>query len=248
MCTTLMRATRVRQKAGREERRERRKGRGKRGERRAGTGSAEEHTPCWESSQGYPGVLKQEAGAGVSLAPFCRGRHKAASRTSWKVLPCPRHFKPQNNFPVPASLLNPLGASPTASQRAERGVWGAGTTESTFLHLRANTSPGADGSLAARIPQLPSLQAVGTESSSCSGTAATSPGWFAGLRAAGKGKAARQSPAAHAMQTAQQEASPKVLVLEQRGRSDPFPLGSRLRTHQLSCGCRTGRKGEENTN
>lgn len=126
-----------------------------------------------------------------------------------------------------------------------RGVWGVGTTESTFLHLRANTSRGADGSLAARIPQLPGLQAVGTESRGCSGTAATSPGWSAGLRAAGKGEAARQSPAAHAVQTTRQEASPKVLALEQRGRTVPFPLGSWLRTHQLSCGCRTGRKGEE---
>lgn len=36
-----------------------------------------------------------------------------------------------------------------------------------------------------------------------------------------------------------------VLVLEQRGRTVPFPLGSWLRTHQLSCGCRTGKKGEE---
>lgn len=40
MCTTLMRVTCVRQKAGREGR-ERRKGRGKMGKRRAGTGSIE---------------------------------------------------------------------------------------------------------------------------------------------------------------------------------------------------------------
>lgn len=109
---------------GRErERRERRKGRGKRGERRAGTGSTEGHTPCWESSQGYPGVLEQEAGAGVSPAPSLGERHKAASRNSWKVLPCPPHFKPQNILPVPASLLSPLGASPTAStEGGERGL------------------------------------------------------------------------------------------------------------------------------
>lgn len=50
------------------------------------------------------------------------------------------------------------------SNSANRG-WGegSGTTESTSLHRRANTSRGADGSLAARIPQLPGLQAEGTE-------------------------------------------------------------------------------------
>lgn len=37
----------------------------------------------------------------------------------------------------------------------------------------------------------------------------------------------------------------KVLALEQQGRTVPFPLGSWLRTHQLSCGCRIGREGEE---
>lgn len=144
------------------------------------------------------------------------------SRTSWKVLPRPRHFKPQNNFPVPASLLNPLGASPTSStEGGERGL-GCWNYRINFSALRANTSRGADGSLAARIPQLPGLQAEGTESSSCSGIVATGPGWFAGLRAAGKGKAAWQSPAARAMQTAQQEARPKVLALEQQGRTVPF--------------------------
>lgn len=44
---------------------------------------------------------------------------------------------------------------------------------------------------------------------------------------------------------AQQEASAKVSEPEQRGRTVPFPLGSWLRTHQLSCGCRAGREGEE---
>lgn len=50
------------------------------------------------------------------------------------------------------------------SNSVNRG-WGegSGTTESTSLHQRANTSRGADGSLAARIPQLPGLQAEGTE-------------------------------------------------------------------------------------
>lgn len=66
--------------------RERRKGRRKKGERRAGTGSAEGHTPCWESSRGYPRVLKQEAGAGVSLAPSLR---RDAQGSKWNLLEGP---------------------------------------------------------------------------------------------------------------------------------------------------------------
>lgn len=187
-------------------------------------------------SRGVPGSLPVERGTRQQAEPPGRS--------------CPAHVTSSHKITssMPASLLSPLGASPTASLRVGRGVWGVGTTESTFLHLRANTPRGADGSLAARIPQLPGLQAVGTESSGCSGTAATSPGWSAGLGAAGKGQAARQSPAAHAVQTARQEANPKVLALEQRGRTVPFPLGSWLRTHQLSCGCRTGRRERRNTN
>lgn len=38
------------------------------------------HTPCWESSRGYPGVLKQEAGAGVSLAPSLRREAQGSKR------------------------------------------------------------------------------------------------------------------------------------------------------------------------
>lgn len=103
----------------------------------------------------------------------------------------------------------PLVLLQQRQRRVGRGVWGVGTTESTSLHLRANTSRGADGSLAARIPQPPGLQAEGTESSGCSGTVATGPGWFAGLGASRKGKAARQSLAVHTVQTARQEASPR---------------------------------------
>lgn len=216
-----MRVTRVRQKAGREERKEKRKGRGKTGERRAGTGSAEGHTLLGKQpglsrgaeaggwSRGVPGSLPAERGTRQQAEPPGRS--------------CPAHITSSHKI---TSLCQhhcstSLVLLQQHQQRVGRGVWGAGTTESTFLHLRANTSRGADGSLAARIPRLPGLQAEGTESS-CSGTVATSPEWFAGLRAARKGKAARQSPATHAVQTTRKEASPKVLALEQRGRTVPF--------------------------
>lgn len=121
--------------------------------------------------------------------------------------------------------------------------------QNQLLCIREQTPPREQ--TAAWLPGSPSSRGYRQreQSPGCLGTAATSPGWFAGLGAAGKGKAepgrAWLSPAAPAMQSAWQEASVKVLEPEQRGRTVPFPLGSWLRTHQLSCGCQTGREGEE---
>lgn len=156
-----MRVTRVRQKAGREERKERRKGRGKTGERRAGTGSAEGHTLLGKQpglsrgaeaggwSRGVPGSLPAERGTRQQAEPSGRS--------------CPAHITSSHKI---TSLCQhhcstSLVLLQQHQQRVGRGVWGVGTTESTFLHLRANTSRGADGSLAASIPQLPGLQAEG---------------------------------------------------------------------------------------
>lgn len=176
---------------------------------------------------------------GCPCLPPCGERHKAASRTFWKVLPCPPHFKPQNLFPVPASLLSPLGASPTASPEGGERAVGCWNYRINFSAWESKHLPGSRRQPGCQDPPAPGVQAEG-RSPGCSGTAATSPGWFAGLGAAGKGKA--EPGSSH---RARQEASAKVSEPEQRGRTVPFPLGSWLRTHQLSCGCRTGREGEE---
>lgn len=147
-----MRATRVRQKAGREERRERRKGRGRRGERRAGTGSAEGHTPCWESSRGYPGVLKQEAGAGVSLAASL---WREAQGSKQNLLEGPAHLTSSHKI---TSLCQHHCSTPVVllqqrQQRVGRGVWGA-ELQNQLLCIREQTPPGEQ--TAAWLPGSPS--------------------------------------------------------------------------------------------
>lgn len=121
LCTTLMRVTRVRQKAGREERKERRKGRGKTGERRAGTRSAEGHTPCWESSRGEPGVLKQEAGAGVSLAPSLQREAQGSKRNP---LEGPAHVTSSHKI---TSLCQHNCSTPLVLLQQRHKGWGGGS-------------------------------------------------------------------------------------------------------------------------
>lgn len=61
----------------------------------------------------------------------------------------------------------------------------------------------------------------------------------------GKGCLAEPSRSRHANRPARGKA--EGLSAGAAGQDGPFPLGSWLRTHQLSCGCQTGRREEEET-
>lgn len=182
-------------------------------------------------SRGVPGSLPAE-------------RHKAASRTSQKVLPSPHHFKPPNNFPVPASLLNPLGASPTAS--TEGGEKGLGCWNYR-INLSASESkhlPGSRRQPGCQDPPAPGITGRGNRVQLLRDCGHKS--WVVcrtQSRQEGKGCPAepRHSRRANHPERGESEG----LSAGAAGQDGPFPLGSWLRTHQLSCGCWTGRRGEE---
>lgn len=169
MCTTLMRATRVRQKAGRE-----REGRGEReeetGERGEQAQAALRDTHLAGKAAGViQGCWSRRLEQGCPWLPPCGERHTTASRTFWKVLPCPRHFKPQNIFPVPASLLSPLGASPTAAtEGGERGL-GCWNYRINFSASGSKHLPGSRRQLGCQDPPAPGATGRGNRAQAARG-------------------------------------------------------------------------------
>lgn len=182
-------------------------------------------------SRGVPGSLPAERDTRQQAEPPGRS--------------CPAHVTSQNNFPLPASLLNPLGASPTAStEGGERGL-GCWNYRINFSASESKHLPGSRRQPGCQDPPAPGITGRGNRVQRLLRDCGHRSWVVCRTRSLQEGKGCPAEPGRSHRANCPAGGKSKVLALEQRGRTDPFPLGSWLRTHQLSCGCQAGREGEE---